>query len=261
MDFAMALGLTKTDDFTFDIAQEAVLAPNDDGTPPATGTACSRATTGHRIFNTWHELGLISENPIHGRTLRIPRTPRCFTRPIFGAEMADCMRGVFSRREVTSTGAVFSLCRTGGVGSEIAKLTADDINLENGEVMFPGSKNTVARIVVLDEWGLDMVARHLAAPVYARKSYAGHTFGALTMVNMVPTRALKRAGLWNPPEGIRIGSVRLWAGVHELDRTGRIEDAARILGIPSLDRTAELLGIDWMPDIGKAYAESRRRVQ
>jgi integrase/recombinase XerC len=261
MDYAMAYGLSEVKQFTFEIAQQAVLAPNDDGTPPATGTACGRATTGHRIFNIWHDLGLINENPALGRTLRIPRTPPCFVRPLFNAEMTECMRVVFGRGENTSTAAVFALCRAGGVGSEIAKLTVGDLNLGNGEVLFPGSKNTVARIVVLDQWGLDMVTRHLESHAYARKSYSGSTFGASTMANMVPTRALKEAGYWNPADGIKVGSVRLWAGAQEYERTGRIEDAARLLGLPSLDRTAQLLGLDWMPDIGKAYAKSRRRMR
>ncbi|AFV14792.1 hypothetical protein OEM_p100120 (plasmid) [Mycobacterium intracellulare subsp. yongonense 05-1390] len=55
---------------------------------------------------------------------------------------------------------------------------------------------------------------------------------------------LTRAGL-SDNNGIRPTSLTAYAAHREFDRTGRIEDAARLIGSPSLDTTAALIGYTW----------------
>ena len=55
---------------------------------------------------------------------------------------------------------------------------------------------------------------------------------------------LVRAGLAQEPD-VRASSVAAWAGRRVLEDTGRIDLAARALGVRSLDRAARILGWDW----------------
>ena len=58
---------------------------------------------------------------------------------------------------------------------------------------------------------------------------------------------LTRAGL-SDDSGVRPASLTAYAARREFDRTGRIEDAARLIGSPSLDTTASLIGYAWHDD-------------
>ena len=59
---------------------------------------------------------------------------------------------------------------------------------------------------------------------------------------------LTRAGL-SDDNGVRPASLTAYAARREFDRTNRIEDAARLIGSPSLDTTAALIGYSWQnPD-------------
>lgn len=55
---------------------------------------------------------------------------------------------------------------------------------------------------------------------------------------------LSRAEL-SDDSGVRPASLTAFAARREFDRTGRIEDAARLIGSPSLDTTAALIGYHW----------------
>jgi hypothetical protein len=55
---------------------------------------------------------------------------------------------------------------------------------------------------------------------------------------------LTRAGL-SGDAGVRPASLTAYAARREFDRTNRIEDAARLIGSPSLDTTAGLIGYTW----------------
>ena len=55
---------------------------------------------------------------------------------------------------------------------------------------------------------------------------------------------LVRAGLGDEPD-LRPVSVAAWAGRSLLDKTGRIDAVARLLGVRSLDRAARIVAWDW----------------
>lgn len=60
---------------------------------------------------------------------------------------------------------------------------------------------------------------------------------------------LTRAGLSDDP-GVRPGSLTAYAARRVFDRTGRIEDAACLIGSPSLDTTATLIAYGWQDQGG-----------
>jgi integrase/recombinase XerC len=53
-----------------------------------------------------------------------------------------------------------------------------------------------------------------------------------------------QAGLTREKD-LGLSSVRAWAGRHAFDLTGRIEDAAAVMGCRTLDGAARLIGWDW----------------
>jgi len=58
------------------------------------------------------------------------------------------------------------------------------------------------------------------------------------------TAVLTRAGLADEAD-IRPTSVAAWAGRAAFERTGNIGEAARLLGMRSLDAAARMIGWDW----------------
>jgi hypothetical protein len=60
---------------------------------------------------------------------------------------------------------------------------------------------------------------------------------------------LQRAGLADDPY-VRPASLAAWAGRQVLCATGRIDAAARALGMRSLDGTSRLVGWDWTRNDG-----------
>jgi integrase/recombinase XerC len=245
----MGLELSDLSEISFDLLQAFVDAPNDNGTTPAGGTMCGRATVVNLMVADWYKDGFLERNPLFGRTLRVPRPPGEI-RNLIDVEMQKCIRVVPKSIRSTRAPAVLALGRLGAYGSEIVALKAEDIDLRSGKVQLPGCKSAFPRIATLDTWGLDAVGAHLEHPVLSDAdptALDSHVFGRLTSVNDVFTRVLQQAGLWGPEE-IRIGSIRLWAGARVLEQTGRIEDAARVLGMRSLDKVAEHLGYQWHLD-------------
>ena len=72
--------------------------------------------------------------------------------------------------------------------------------------------------------------------------------GGALLITEVQERSLQdvlvRAGLAGEPD-VRASSVAAWAGRRVLEETGRIDLAARALGVRSLDRAARIIGWEW----------------
>jgi hypothetical protein len=60
------------------------------------------------------------------------------------------------------------------------------------------------------------------------------------------------AGLAHEPD-LRPASIAAYCGLATFRATGRIEDAARLLGLYSLDRAAQLIAFDWTADPGPTF--------
>jgi integrase/recombinase XerC len=148
---------------------------------------------------------------------------------------------------------VWALAEATCRSSELPNITGDDIDLNSGRVWIGGGRATDPREGQLSDWGLVQVRARIAeleAPslplVYSGRSPAGagQVSGASALVDV-----LTRAGLHHEPD-VRPGSVAAWAGRRVLEETGRIDCAARALGVRSLDRAAVIVGWDWQADAG-----------
>lgn len=242
-------GLVRLDEVTPPLARSFVTAPTSTGEPPSTSTMHWRRTALRLLFRAARRHGLIDGDP----TLDLDLPPRSFltTRPLTDDEIMLCRSvaqwSLAGSRRATVWALAEATCRS----SELPNVTGDDVDPDSGRVWIGGGKATAPRQGRLSDWGLVQVRariEELEAPslplVYSGRSPAGagQVSGASALADV-----LTRAGLHHEPD-VRPGSVAAWAGRRVLDETGRIELAAKALGVRSLDRAAGIVAWDWHAD-------------
>jgi len=87
------------------------------------------------------------------------------------------------------------------------------------------------------------VPRDVTAPVLCTGA-TGSDAHKQARVCVTVREILTRAGLSDDP-GVRPASLTAYAARRAFGHRGRIEDAARLIGSPSLDTTAALIGYAW----------------
>jgi integrase/recombinase XerC len=134
--------------------------------------------------------------------------------------------------------------------AEIPHLRVGDLHLAAGRVWIHGSSNTEPRWGALSTWGVGQLERHIRdhPPVDLDASLTHRGSENVDSRRAHSSQAirdtLQRAGLTNNPY-VRAASLAAWAGRQVLCATGRIDAAARALGMRSLDSAARFVGWDW----------------
>lgn len=232
-----------------EIARSFVEATTASGNPPSVSTQHWRRTALRLLFRAARDTGLAAGDPT--LDLELPPRSSLGTRPLTDDEVALCRSAAQWSLSGSRRAAVWALAEATCRSSELPNIATDDIDLESGRVWISGGKATEPREGRLTDWGLQQVrARVLELDeptrplVYSGRSPsgAGQVAGASALVDV-----LTRAGLHHEPD-VRPGSVPAWAGRRVLDETGRIELAARALGVRSLDRAAGIVAWDWRAD-------------
>jgi integrase len=242
-------GATSLNDICPEIARSFIEATTALGKPPSVSTRHWRRTALRLLFRAARDAGLVAGDP----TLDLDLPPRSSlgTRPLIDDEVALCRSVAQWSLAGSRRAAVWALAEATCRSSELPNISADDIDLDSGRVWISGGKATEPREGDLTDWGLQHVrARILELDeptqplVYSGRSPsgAGQVAGASALVDV-----LIRAGLHQEPD-VRPGSVAAWAGRRVLDETGRIDLAAKALGVRSLDRAAGIIGWDWHGD-------------
>jgi hypothetical protein len=119
-------------------------------------------------------------------------------------------------------------------------------------VWLAGGPRADARLAPLTDWASTHLGRRLRAMRGAEpQTLAGfdravdeHT--GRTRAGGVLRAVICRAGLGEEVD-LKPRSVAAWVGQQVVAETGRIDEAARRLGLRLLDLTAELTGFDWRP--------------
>jgi integrase/recombinase XerC len=242
-------GLDGLDQVTRSIARSFVTAPTSAREPPSTSTMHWRRTALRLLFRAARRHGLVHGDP----TLDLDLPPRSAlgTRPLTDDEVTLCRSVAQWSLAGSRRAAAWALAEATCRSSELPNITGDDIDLDSGRIWIAGGKATQPRTGQLTEWGLVQVRARLEeldAPsqpiVYSGRSSvgAGQVSGAAAIVDV-----LARAGLHQEPD-VRPGSVAAWAGRRVLEETGRIDCAARALGVRSLDQAARIVGWNWRMD-------------
>jgi integrase/recombinase XerC len=238
-------GLGSLDEVTPEIARAFVVAPLEDREPSVATMHLRRAVV-RFVFRQARELGLASHDPCVD--LRLPPRSGLAARPLTDDEIAVCRSYSLTSLTNTRTPAAWALAEATARSAEIPHIRVCDIDLDKRRVWLHGSPRTVERWAPLTTWGRAQLERRVAtlegthAPlVYAAK---GSPESGQASSCIAVTDTLVRAGLGDEPD-IRPVSVAAWAGRSLLDQTGRIDAAARLLGVRSLDRATRIVAWDW----------------
>jgi integrase/recombinase XerC len=229
------------------LAEAFVRAPSADG-EPAAATMHLRRSALRLLFRTARELGLADHDPTVD--LVLPPRSSLRARPLSGEEVALCRAASLHSLSATRLPAAWALAEASARTSEVGHIRRRDVDLDQRRVWLRGSSKVEPRRAPLTDWGVAQLERRLERPdddperpvVYAGNRGSDYHRQAASCVAI--SEVLRRAGLATEPD-VRPISVAAWAGHRVLAETGRIDEAARRLGMRSLDRTAALIGWDW----------------
>ncbi|MFJ4870522.1 hypothetical protein [Streptomyces sp. NPDC088757] len=257
--YAHLRGAVTIDDVTPDLAEDFITAPGRSRhghvTEAAAATMLLRRSVVRAAYRTLRELKLTEADP--ARDIELPARTVGGVRPLSEDEVIDLRhRSSFVTRP-SRHGAAAALALAGGHSGEIGHIRVKDLDAAGRRVWMHGSTKTDPRWCPLDDWGLNVLASR-SALVTAHRLRPGtapnprlavsdrHASDASLQARVCVALAdlLKRVGLGGE-EYVKPASITAWAAVAEFERTGRIEDAARLLGLRSLDRVASVIGYSW----------------
>lgn len=221
-------------------------APRTDGTEPGVSLQHFRRLAVRVLFRACRSLGIVAGDPSLDAAL--PARTRAEFRPLEDEEVGLCRAAVSGSLRRIRSAVAWALCEATARTGELAKVSLGDVDLDVGRVWIAGTPRTLARWGHLTDWGLTQVRRYVerldcdpAAPLVCGSADAA--LAQSSAVGMI-SKTMTYAGLGDAP-GIRPSSVAAWAGGRIFRETGRIDVAARRLGMRSLDRTATFIGWEW----------------
>lgn len=235
------------DEATPEMIRGFVHAPDSAGEAPSAATMHLRRCAVRILFRVGRQLGLVAVDP----TVDLVLPPRAASvlRPLTDDEAALGRAMSVHDLEATRLPAAWALAEAGVRSGELAGVTVGDLDLELSRVWVRGCRSVSPRWARLSPWGRQRIELRVAA--LGDDAGRSLTYGADGSVQsrqaaacIAVTKTLVAAGLHGEP-GVRPLSVTGWAGRRVFEETGRVEDAAQVLGMRSLDRTARLIGVDW----------------
>lgn len=244
-----------------------VRAPTKKGSQPSVHTMHLRRTALRSLCRTFHSLGVTVSDPT--TLLVLPSRSLRAARALTDSELQQVRMAVMTRRcDAGVAACVVAFAEAGASTSELTELVWGDVHFgvppirrvdaagtvaanSCGDVAvdLPGGARLMARRVHLTQWGAGVVAQHQESAVWASKSLvvSGSSFppGSHSAQAAVTNRLrwLLRTAELHHVVGLGPRSFRLWGARHAYTQTGRIEDAAHVLGMRSLDATARAIGL------------------
>jgi hypothetical protein len=176
-------------------------------------------------------------------------------RPLNECE-ADLCRAVAWTYLDTRLAAATALGFCGAGTADIGNMTSLHIDLDDGSLILPGSRQIEQRrVAIAGEWEYQVLAHRykmlqdLGSPtnlgfvVNRGGSDASRQAGAAIALSKI----LQVAG-YAKDKGLKPGSFQNWAGVSVFDQTADITAVAKLLGLKSLDSAARAIDLDWRTD-------------
>ena len=244
-----------------------VRAPTKRGSQPSVHTMHLRRTALRSLCRTFHSLGVTVSDPT--TLLVLPSRSVRAARALTDSELQQVRTAVMTRRcDVGVAACVVAFAEAGASTCELTAVTWADVHVgvppsrrvgvdataagtACGDVAvdLPGGARLMARRVHLTQWGAGVVAQYQESAVWASESLvvSGSLFppGSHSAQAAVTNRLrwLLRTAELHHVVGLGPRSFRLWGARHAYTQTGRIEDAAHVLGMRSLDATARAIGL------------------
>ncbi|MEL5959470.1 hypothetical protein AADR41_32755 [Streptomyces sp. CLV115] len=226
----------------------------------AVATMYLRRSVLRSAYRGLRELGLSDQDP--ARDIVLPPRTDGEVRPLSEGEVVDLRHQASFVARPSRHGAAAALALSGGHSGEIGHIRVRDLDAQGRRVWMHGSTKTDPRWCLLDDWALVtlqgraefVTARQVHAPSapWARLAVSDHDAPDCNLqarACVALRDLLVRIGLGGEAD-VKPSSVTAWAGVEVFERTGRIEQAARRLGLRSLDRAATVIGHTWRPAPG-----------
>lgn len=212
------------------------------GAAPSVATRHLRRSALRYLFVSLRRAGLVLVDPTSD--IQLPARAQRTFRPLTSDEVERCRHASLATLWVTREPAVWALAEVGATGVEIGDATPWAVS--GGQVWLGGGPKTDPRSVELTGWGALAIGRRLedaTGPwlVAGHNSESQHSRRSSALESLRKT--MRRAGVVGPD--IEPRSVTAWAGRQILDRTGRVEDVAKGLGLRSLDQAADLIDHHW----------------
>ena len=239
-------GVTSVGGITPTLVEAFVSARTSRGRPAA-ATRRGRCSSLRLLFREFRRYQLFEGDPTVDMLL--PSRPRLVSRPLTDDEVERCRWAALFTVGATRQPAVWALGEAGASTREIAKVTAADLDLSAGQVWLHGAPRTDARWAPLTDWGATQLGRRTRnagmlphSPVAFDRpvdEQAGRISAGAALLDV-----MARAGLAGRRD-VKPRSLAAWVGRRVFLDTGRVDEAARRLGMRSLDLTAELIGFDW----------------
>ena len=244
---ATGFGIRDRAEVTSEVAVSFVGAPAADGAEASVSLRHLRRLSVRLLFRVARSAGAAVGDPT--LDLRLPPRTPFQTRPLTDDEVLLGRGAAQWSLSDTRRLAAWALAEATARTSELPYIRACDLDLGAGRVFLHGGKRVGERWCALTPWGMEQLRVRLQVigsdpelPVLYRGGSpegAGQVAAATVLQDV-----LVRAGLAEEPD-VRASSVAAWAGRRVLEETGRIDLAARALGVRSLDRTARIIGWEW----------------
>lgn len=205
----------------------------------------ARRSATRLLFRTGRRLGLCSTDP--AVDIDLPPRSSLRARPLSDDEVGLCRSASLHSLDATRLPAAWALAEATVRSGELASIRVCDVDLDEARVWIAGSARTEPRWGELSVWGCKQVRRRVDAigdsslVIYTGRGSAESRQAASCQAIH---ETLLRAGLSGEAD-VRPVSVAAWAGRVAFDQTQRIDEAARVLGVRSLDRAAAIIGWDW----------------
>ncbi len=218
----------------------------DDWHDPSTAVIGSRRTAVRTLFMTARHLGLADSDPT--LDIKVAPKPGRSTRSLTDEE--ETLGRYASRMSFfdTRNPVIWALGQASAMPAESGRVVVGDVDLDHGRVWLKGTKDRRARYGYLTAWGHEQLVQRLAeldGDRSRRVAYDGR--GGLdrpdAAIGMKIIEIYTIAGIRQP--GITPSSLPAWRARQTFNDTGRIQDAADVLGVGSLDRAAKIIGWRW----------------
>ncbi|MFJ5233195.1 hypothetical protein ACIQBJ_25290 [Kitasatospora sp. NPDC088391] len=254
-------GAILLEDVTAQLAEDFVTAPGRSRYGHAgeatLATQILRRSVIRSAWRTLRELTLTDQDP--ARDIHLPAHTHAAVRALTEIEAADLRHQTSFTDRPTRHAAVAALALAGGHSGEIGHVRIKDLDPDGRRVWMHGSTKTDPRWCPLDDWALQVLTTR-AQFVAARQLRPATAPGARLAVSdrhaddaALQARAcvaladlLRRIGLGGEAD-VKPSSISARAAVEAFEATRHIEDAARRLGLRSLDRAAAVIGLAWHP--------------
>ena len=218
--------------------------------PPSLSVRHLRSCAVRALYHSARSLGWTTAHPPYV-TRDVNSTTRQ-GRPLVEPEF-QTLRSIASAMRHSRHGAAIAIGFSGGGTADIANMTVNHVDLEDGTLLLPGSRHVSERRVrIPGQWEYDTFAQRMSdlkrygdpedAGLVVRRQGgdASRQAGAAIAISEVLTRAQLKSDPTLKP-----ASLCRWAALVAFETTGDISAAAALLGTRSLDTAASAIAWDW----------------